>query len=227
MNPITCTQAETLLTDYLDNTLAEPQALMMDAHMASCEACGALVDDMRLAMRYAAATKEVEPPAELISRIIEQTTGQAPAGVPEWRYRLAGWWDWTRLTILCPMLEPRFAMGMAMTVISFSMVGHFLGLDVRQVKLSDLEPVNIVHNVKNGVYVAGGKVSKYYYNLRVVYEIQTQLQEMRDSRAEAPEPTPAPVKQQETQPKKPAMKPNNSSEYRRDRNIEQSTEEAD
>jgi hypothetical protein len=174
-------------------------------------------------MRYAAAVNEVEPPAELISRIIEQTTGQAPDGVPEWRHRLAGWRDWTRLTILRPILEPRFAMGMAMSVISFSMVAHFLGVNVRQVKLTDLEPVNIVHNVKNGVYTAGGKVSKYYNNLRVVYEIQTQLQELRDNREPAPAPVAVPVKQEEKQQKKPSVKPNNSSLRR----IEQSTEEAD
>ena len=222
MNPITCTQAETLLTDYLDSTLPEAQAVVMDAHMASCEACGELVADMRLALRYAATIQDVEPPSELISRIIEQTTGQAPAGVPEWRHRLAGWRDWIRLTIVRPMLEPRFAIGMAMTIISFSMVGHFLGLDVRQVKLSDLEPVNIVHNVKNGVYTAGGKVSKYYNNLRVVYEIQTQLQEMRDNREPDPAPVAVPVKQDEKK-KQPPVKPNDSS-FRR---VEQSTEEAD
>jgi hypothetical protein len=225
MNPITCTQAETLLTDYLDATLPEAQALVMDAHLASCEACGTLVADMRLAMRYAETMQDLEPPSELISRIIEETTGQAPAGVPEWRHRLAGWRDWIRLTIVRPILEPRFAMGMAMTVISFSMLGHFLGLDVRQVKLSDLQPVNIVHNVKNGVYTAGGKASKYYHNLRVVYEIQTQLQEMRDNRE--PEPAPVPVKQDNKEQKKPALKPNHSSEYRRYRSFEQSTEEAD
>ncbi len=199
MNPITCVQAEALFIDYLDGKAGE--RVDFEAHLASCTSCKELIEDMRLAMRSVDSLADLEPPPALVARILEQTTGHAPAGVPEWRHRLTGWWDWTRSSIIRPVLEPRFAIGMAMTIISFSMLAGLAGFDVRRIKLSDLSPVNIVRSVDRGVHLAGASASKAFNDLRVVYEIQTQIQVLREQRSEAqPEKPAAPAPKPEDKP---------------------------
>src|SRR5258708_34111297 len=106
MNLMTCEQTDLLLPEFLDGLLAEPLATAVDGHLSSCVACGDMVEDMRVAMSYAHAASELEVPPTLIARIIEQTTGQAPVGVPEWKHRLAGWRGWAG-SIFRPKLEPR------------------------------------------------------------------------------------------------------------------------
>jgi hypothetical protein len=188
MKAIYCNQVETLLCDYLDGLLSAAEVTVLEAHVSGCTACASMVADMRLAMRYALEAGAVDVPVELISRILDQTTGQAPAGVPAWRHRLTGWWDRNVSPVMRSVLEPRFALGMAMTVISFSMVMSAAGFDVRHMEWSDLQPDNLRTNVTRRVALAGANVTKYYENLRVVYEIQTQLQIWRDDSANSAQP---------------------------------------
>ena len=180
MKAIYCNQVEALLCDYLDGLLLAGEATVLEEHVAGCSACASMVADMRLAMRYAQEAGAVDVPVHLISKILEQTTGQAPAGVPQWRHRLIGWWDRTISPVVRSVLEPRFALGMAMTVISCSMVLSAAGFDVRSLEWSDLQPNRLKTTMTRRVALAGANVTKYYENLRVVYEIQTQLQAWRD-----------------------------------------------
>ena len=107
MNPISCVQLEALLSDYFDGALHPAEAAAMDEHLDTCQACGAMVEDMRLAVRYAREAGEVEVPPQLIARIIEQTTGTKPADMPEWRHKFIAWWDSILSPVIRPMLEPR------------------------------------------------------------------------------------------------------------------------
>jgi len=86
---------------------------------------------------------------------------------------------------LRPLLQPRFAMGMAMTILSFSMLGKFVA-PVNQLKPSDLDPVKVWHNIDNSAHRTWDRFLKYYDNLRLVYEVQAAIEEMRrDDREEA------------------------------------------
>jgi hypothetical protein len=78
------------------------------------------------------------------------------------------------------MLQPRLAMGMAMTILSFSMVGRILGIEERQITLADLQPARVVDNIDLKMHRAWDRAVKYYESLRVVYLIQTQLREWSD-----------------------------------------------
>jgi hypothetical protein len=203
MKAIYCNQVEALLCDYLDGLLLAGEATVLEAHVAGCSACASMVADMRLAMRYAQEAGAVDVPVHLISRILDQTTGQAPAGVPQWRHRLTGWWDRTVSPVVRSVLEPRFALGMAMTVISCSMVLSAAGFDVRSLEWSDLQPNHLRTSMTRRVALAGANVTKYYENLRVVYEIQTQLQAWRDDTADT-NPKPDASKDQDGKGAKPA-----------------------
>jgi hypothetical protein len=198
MKAIYCNQVETLLCDYLDGLLSAAEVTVLEAHVSGCTACASMVADMRLAMRYAQEAGAVDVPVELISRILEQTTGQAPAGVPAWRHRMTGWWDRNVSPVMRSVLEPRFALGMAMTVISCSMVMSAAGFDVRRLEWADLQPDNLKTNVTRRVALAGANVTKYYENLRVVYEIQTQLKIWSDDSANSAQPDAPTPKENDT-----------------------------
>jgi hypothetical protein len=72
------------------------------------------------------AAAEVEPPAELVNQILyEARQGHA---APVKKSGARGWIG----RLLEPVLQPKFAMGMAMTILSFSMLARFAGIPVRQ-----------------------------------------------------------------------------------------------
>ena len=67
-----------------------------------------------------------------------------------------------------------------MTILSFAMLGRFAGINMRQLKPSDLDPVKVYVAAEDKVQRTWARTVKYYENLRVVFEIQTQLKEWAD-----------------------------------------------
>jgi len=93
-----------------------------------------------------------------------------------------------------PILQPRFAMGMAMTVLSFAMLGRFSGIEVRQLKPSDLDPVKVWMATEDRANRVWERAMKYYDGLKLVYEIRAQLREWSEDANEAAQPgNPAPA----------------------------------
>ena len=110
----------------------------------------------------------VEPPPELINKILfEVTSGPSRVVVKApLSQRLFGKW-------LQPVLQPRFAMGMAMTMLSLGMLLRMSG--VRQ--WTDLNPVNVYAAAEDHVTRLWDRGVKNYQSLKLVYEIQTRYQE--------------------------------------------------
>ena len=92
-----------------------------------------------------------------------------------------------------PVLQPRFAMGMAMTVLSFAMLGRIAGIEMRQLKPADLDPVTVWTSAEDRVVRVWEKGVKYYQNLRLVFEIQTRLKEWTEEPADRPVSTDHPT----------------------------------
>jgi hypothetical protein len=165
---MTCAEFEILLCDYLDGTLEPARAAQVETHQRECPGCAEFARDVTSAVAFIGRVAEVEPPADLLTKItFEIPAGGVRKGPRAW---LTGW--------LQPVLQPRFAMGMAMTILSFSMLGRFAGLDTtRQLKPSDLQPANVWATVEDKAHRTWERAVKYYENLRLVYEVQTRLQE--------------------------------------------------
>ncbi len=165
-----CADVEILLADYVDGTLRPEKKAALEVHLSGCAACAELARDSAEAVAFMERAAVTEAPPELVTRILfEVTAGPSHAVIkPSWARRLFGRWFES-------VLQPRFAMGMAMTVLSLAMVGRFT--HVRQLTPSDLDPVKVWTAAEDRVVRWYNRGVKYYESLRVVYEIQTRLKE--------------------------------------------------
>ena len=166
---MTCGDFEILLCDYLDGTLDPEQRRSVEGHRDGCPACAEFARDVAGATAFIGRAAVVEPPPELLTKI----TFQIPSGTLR---PIRGFRSWVR-SWLQPLLQPRFAMGMAMTILSFSMLGRLAGVEPRQLQPSDLHPVAVWQALDNRAYRMWERAVKYYENLRLVYEVQTRLQD--------------------------------------------------
>jgi hypothetical protein len=167
---MTCAEFEVLLADWLDGALPEASRGDFEQHLVNCRACAAMAQDARSAMAFLERVPSVEPPPELLTRIAFELAGCQERPVAGPLGQLRGW--------LQSILQPRFAMGMAMTILSFSLLARFAGLEVRQLRASDLSPVVIWRTVEDKVQRVWMRTVKYYESLRIVYEVQTRLAEL-------------------------------------------------
>ena len=165
---MTCAEFEILLCDYLDGTLELARRRELESHQNSCVSCRQFAADVTGAVTFISRVETVEPPSELLTRITFDipSGGAAPRGLRSW---FSGW--------LQPILQPKVAMGMAMTILSFSMLGRLAGIEVRQLRPADLHPANVWASVDDRAHRTWERAVKYYENLRLVYEVQTRLQE--------------------------------------------------
>lgn len=166
-----CTDLEILLCDYVDGALSPAEKATVELHLGECESCRTLVEDASAAVGFMERAAEVEPPPALINKILFETTRQGTDATTKRNPGIRGWLG----RLFEPILQPRFAMGMAMTILSFSMLGRFAGVPVRQLKASDLDPARVMATVEDKAWRTWERAKKYYESLRVVYEMQQTL----------------------------------------------------
>ena len=135
-----CAEFEILLCDAVDGTLRGEQQRAFDAHRHSCASCQELAADVISVTAFIGRAAEVEPPKELLTRILFETSGGKSAKAAT--VNNDGWLGAIQ-QFFRPILQPRLAMGMAMTILSVSMLAQVFGLEVRQLRAADLEPVRI------------------------------------------------------------------------------------
>ena len=190
-SPLHCSDAEILLAEYVEGTLRGAAKASLESHLASCSSCRELAQDAAAAASFLARTSVLEVPPELVNRILFQVPSLKPSLARRIFGQVLGGW-------LEPVLQPRLAMGMGVAALSFFM----LEPHVRQLTLADLDPVKtwtITENRANRVWERG---VKSYENLRLVYEIQSRLNEWQQEAPEAlnqgePAKTSAPLPSQD------------------------------
>jgi hypothetical protein len=199
---MTCAELEILLCDYVDGTLRAAERSALEGHLAGCAACSELAKDVAGVTAFIETVAPAEPPAELLTRILHVLpTGRPATEKRSWWKKLFGGW-------VQSVLQPRYVMGMAMTVLSFSMIAKFAHIEPRQLRPADLDPVKIWAGIDDRAHRMWDRSVKYYDNLRLVIEIQSRLKEWTDQdQAQAAEATKQPagaVKQNaESNPQKP------------------------
>lgn len=163
-----CADIEILICDYVDGTLPADRQAEVERHLAQCPACAALARDSAAAVAFIARAEEAEPPPELITRLLfDPPWSREKSRSKSVRSRMGRWFS--------PILQPKFAMGAAMTILSFSILSQLT--PVRQLRLSDLEPAKVWRGLEDRTYAAWNRTVKFYESLKVVYQIQTTLRE--------------------------------------------------
>src|ERR1700759_468440 len=176
-----CTELESLGADYIDDTLAPEIRAAVEAHAAGCDRCREFLDDLSLAVNFLERAEEIEPPAELITRI----AFLAPLGRTREPFETPGFLSRMATKWLQPVLQPRVAMGMAMTILSFAMLERCTGVRVQEIQAADLNPIHIWDGVEDRAMRVKDRTVKYYENLRLVYEVEMRLRELDAQRDNA------------------------------------------
>jgi hypothetical protein len=175
---MSCAEFDNLLADYVDDTLAPEVRAAVEQHAAECSACGELLRDVTGAVTFIGRVADVTPPPDLVTRIAFQTPVgrfRGPLDTPGLVNRLVTSW-------LRPMLQPRLAMGMAMTILSFAMLERCTGVHVQQIQPADLSPVRVWDGLEDRVIRTIDRAVKYYENIRLVYDVETRLRELDEKR---------------------------------------------
>jgi hypothetical protein len=78
--------------------------------------------------------------------------------------------------LFAPVMTPRFGMSMGMAFFSITLV-----LNMAQIRIKDLTP----HNLSHTFYSSENKFMKYYENMRLVYEIESRVRDLRNASEES------------------------------------------
>jgi anti-sigma factor RsiW len=159
----TCEQTEARLSDYLDGLFQATEQSAFNVHVNTCERCAPLVAAVARTLGSLYALEPVEAPAELESAILTATLG-----APNWR-NLRRW--------LKSLQSPRFVYSLASVAATIVVILAASGFSFRKPKLADLAPATIYHRTNSQVHRAYAHTVKVVTDLRVVYEIQTRLNE--------------------------------------------------
>src|SRR5579872_5485389 len=113
---MSCAEFETLLADWIDETLAASERDAFVHHLESCASCKALLEDATSAISFMNRAADVEMPPALVSKILQATNSGW-----EFKLRSRGLSGWINRTF-APVLRPRFVMGALMTILSATML---------------------------------------------------------------------------------------------------------
>jgi len=161
-------EIENLASEYLEGQLDAARRAEADRHLAGCAECRELLADVRRAYELCHAAEDLEPSPWLVAKIMRATVGERKPTLAQ------------RLTpAFRPFFQARVVYGVAMTVFSVSLILNVAGVSLRDVKVEDLNPRTWVYQANRNGHLLLGRVEKYYYDLKVVYEIESRLRRLR------------------------------------------------
>jgi hypothetical protein len=105
-----------------------------------------------------------------------------PGGIPLGKGRPLAVPAWQRPGFMARIrrfAEPRLMMTAAMAFFSIALTLNLTGVKVSNLKLSDLKPSSLRSLVQRRLTMASTPIIRYYDNLRLVYEVQSRVRELR------------------------------------------------
>ena len=154
-------------------------------------------------MHWLKGLDEAEPPRNLVHNILAQTIGALPSEHVMPAPRGEGWLEKLKgrlAPVFAPVVTPRFAMSFGMAFFSITMLLGIAGFHFADVRHLDLSSKGITKTY----YETQARVMRYYENMRLVYEIESRVRDLRraatpdssqdnkQQQQEAPAPNPNP-----------------------------------
>jgi hypothetical protein len=181
-----CGQWETLLADALDGQLRPEDEATFSGHMASCANCTTLFEEARQGREWLEfLSPEPEVPVGLLEKLLAQTGPGQVAGfglattsgtvvpiTPAWQR--PGF-----IARVRRFAEPRLLMTAAMAFFSIALTLNLTGVRLSRIRLSDLRPTAVRSFMERQLTMASTPIIRYYDHLRVVYEVQSRMRELR------------------------------------------------
>ncbi len=183
-NGMQCNEFEALLFDALDGLLTSAKQERFRAHARVCAKCGPMFAEVEAGQHWLKSLTEVEPPANLVNDILAATSGiqsyrlqssVSAIHLPSLGERIREWADSFLTPVWSTVRQPRFAMSFGMAFFSLS-----VALSVAGVKPTDLKRADLSRSgLRRTYYTTSARVVKYYENIRLVYEIESRVQEFK------------------------------------------------
>jgi hypothetical protein len=168
-----CQEIEDYFSDYLDNALQPGLMDQVREHLHSCPSCLDLLNEVKRTLAFCEEMPPLEPPARLIEQILIKTSGKV---------QTLSWMDYLRDLFRPFYASPRFATGVGLAAVSVGLVLNSLGIDfsrISQLRLSDLTPKALYRNVEHSVNLAYDNGVRRLNDLKLLYEIQQRIDELK------------------------------------------------
>jgi hypothetical protein len=199
-----CDEWENLIADALDGTLPAADAAAFTRHHAECALCAQMLKETQQGkawIEYLA--EEPEVPADLLKKILARTSGSVsgeeagvvpgvPLPVRAVPPRPAAWHRVLPMVrqVARQAFEPRLMMTAAMAFFSIALTLNLTGIKLTEMRAADLRPSRLRATLSRQYYSTNEQVMKYYENLRLVYEMEARVRELRRSTESEPAPRP-------------------------------------
>ena len=196
---VECHEVENVLGLYAERELGEAQSAMVRGHLSTCEACAQLALEMEFTICLCREFPELEPPPRLIQRVLQETIGLQQS---------LSWKEYLRELFRPLYASPRFATGACLAAVSLSIVMNALGVDLGEVRWSQITPRTVVDGLNRTANVAYDNGMRRLNDLKILYQLQSKIDELRTDNGEVEKPS-------EAEPtKKERLQENSATEHR-------------
>ena len=187
-NSPACGLWETLLADALDGLLRPEDEATFSSHMAVCPSCTALFEEARRGREWLEfLSPEPEVPEGLLDKILAQT---GPGHTSEYKLATAdnvvpmaipAWQRPGMMGRIRRFAEPRLLMTAAMAFFSIALTLNMTGVKLTDFRLSNLRPTAVRSFMERRLTMASTPIIRYYDHLRLVYEVESRMREIRQN----------------------------------------------
>ena len=175
-NEMQCSEFDLLLTDAIDGQLTGEQLGSFEKHKASCASCSAMFADVTAGVNWLSKVEDVEPPKNLLHNILVATSGVTEtAAAKAERQERQSFRDRMR-EMIWPVFSPVFTARFA-TMAAGAFFAITVTLAASGVKLSHIEFTT--KGLSRSYYATEARAVKYYENIRLVYEIESRVNDLR------------------------------------------------
>ena len=185
-NSPACGLWETLLADALDGLLRPEDEATFSSHMAVCPSCTVLFEEARQGREWLEfISPEPDVPEGLLDKILAQT---GPGHTSDYKLATAGnvmpmpmpaWQRPGFMGRIRRFAEPRLLMTAAMAFFSIALTLNMTGVRLNDLRISNLRPTAVRSFMERRLTMASTPIIRYYDHLRLVYEVESRMKEMR------------------------------------------------